>query len=268
MSIVTISRGSYSRGKEIAEKLAGILGYECISREIILEASEQFNIPEIKLVRAIHDAPSVLDRFSYGKERYIAFFRAAFLKRLQNDNLIYHGLAGHAFLQKIPHILKVRIIANLDDRVTEEVKRENISAEQARHMLVRDDAERRKWSMALYGLDTWDQRFYDVTLHLDTMRVADAVSTIIHVLQRPCFQTTPQSLEMLDDLSLIAQVEAALVRDFPKAKADAVKGVVYLSIRGSLVDEKRITAQVNRLVENVAGVKKVNVNIVPHLIED
>ena len=50
MSIVTISRGSYSRGKEVAEKLARALNYECISREIILEASEHFNIPELKLV--------------------------------------------------------------------------------------------------------------------------------------------------------------------------------------------------------------------------
>jgi cytidylate kinase len=268
MSIVTISRGSYSRGKEIAEKLADILGYKCLSREIILEASEQFNIPEIKLVRAIHDAPSVLERFTYGKERYIAFFRAAFLKHLQKDNLIYHGLAGHAFVQKIPHILKVRIIANLEDRVKEEVKREKISAEQARNMLVKDDAERRKWSLALYGLDTWDQRFYDMTLHLDIMNVDDAVSTILHILQRPCFQTTPKSQELYDDLLLNAQVEAALVREYPKVKADALKGIVYISIRGSLVDEKRIIVKVNRLVEKVEGIKKVIVNIVPHFIED
>ncbi len=268
MSIVTISRGSYSRGKEITEKLAGILGYEYASREVILEASEQFNIPEIKLVRAIHDAPSILDRFTYGKEKYIAFFRAAFLKRLQKDNLIYHGLAGHVFVQNIPHILKVRIIANLDDRVKEEMKREKISADQARHLLVKDDAERRKWSMALYGLDTWDQRFYDMTLHLDTMGVEDAVSTILNTLGLPCFQTTSNSLELLDNLSLSAQVEAALASEFPKATADVVKGNAYVSIRGSLVDEKRITAKVNRLVEKVEGIKKVNVNVVPHLIED
>ena len=157
MSIVTISRGSHSRGKEIAEKLAKTLGHECISRDILLETSDEFNIPEIKLVRAIHDAPSILERFTYGKERYIAFFRSTFLKRLQKDNLIYHGLAGHVFVQNIPHILKVRIIADIDARVKEEMKRENITAEQARYMLVKDDAERRKWSMALYGLDTWDQ---------------------------------------------------------------------------------------------------------------
>ncbi|MBA3027789.1 MAG: cytidylate kinase-like family protein [Desulfobacteraceae bacterium] len=268
MSIVTISRGSYSRGREVAEKLAALLNYECLSREIILEASEQFNIPEIKLVRAIHDAPSILDRFTYGKERYIAFFRAALLKRLQKDSLIYHGLAGHAFLQKIPHVLKVRIMANLEDRIKEEMKRERISADQARHILVKDDAERRKWSMTLYGLDTWDQRFYDMTLHLDTMDVDDAVSIILCSLNSPCFQTTPESTERLEDLCLSAQVEAALVRDFPKVTADARNGVVYVSVRGSLVDEKGISRKVKRMVEKVDEVKKVHVNIVAHSIQD
>ena len=52
MSIVTISRGSYSKGKDVAEKLAQKLQYDCVSREILLEASEEFNIPEISLVRA------------------------------------------------------------------------------------------------------------------------------------------------------------------------------------------------------------------------
>lgn len=267
MSIVTISRGSYSRGKEIAERVAADLGYECISREIILEASEQFNIPEIKLIRAIHDAPSILDRFTYGKERYIAFFRAAFLRHLQKDKLVYHGLAGHTFVQNMPHVLKIRIISNLEDRIREEMKRENISAEQARHILVKDDAERRKWSMALYGLDTWDQRLYDMTLHIETMGIDDAVSTIVHLIQRPCFQTTPQAEELINDLSLSAQVEAALVGEFPKVAVDSGKGIVYVNVRGSLVDEDRITEKVMLLSEAVAGVKKINVTIIPHVIE-
>ncbi len=267
MSIVTISRGSYSRGKEIAEKLAESMGYACISREIILEASEKFNIPEIKLTRAIHDAPSILDRFSYGRERYIAFFRAAFFKRLQKDNLVYHGLAGHVFVRNIPNVLKVRIIVNMEDRIKEEVRRENISEDQARDILVKDDAERRKWSMALYGLDTWDQRFYDISLHIETMGIDDAVSTILHLLKQPCFQTTPQVLEQIDDLSLSAQVEAALVSEFPKVTVDSRKGSVFISIRGSLVDEERITERAQVLAAEVERVKKVSVNIIPHSIE-
>ena len=210
MSIVTISRGSYSRGKEVAEKLAHALGYECISREIVLEAAEQFNIPEIRLIRAIHDAPSILDRFTSGKEKYIASFRAALLNHLRKDRVVFHGLAGHFFVQKIPHVLKLRIIADLEDRIKEEMQRENISYDEARHILVKDDAERRKWGLYLYGLDTWDPMLYDLVIHISNMNVDDAVSTIHQALQRPCFQTTQQSQRLLDDLTLSAKVEAAL----------------------------------------------------------
>ncbi|MBP9598542.1 MAG: cytidylate kinase family protein, partial [Desulfobacter sp.] len=73
MSVITISRGSYSRGKEVAEKVASELGYECISRDILLEASEEFNIPEIRLIRALHDAPSVLERYTHGRDRYVSY---------------------------------------------------------------------------------------------------------------------------------------------------------------------------------------------------
>jgi len=47
MGIITISRGSYSKGKDIAEKLSYKLNYECFSRDILLEASAHFNIPEV-----------------------------------------------------------------------------------------------------------------------------------------------------------------------------------------------------------------------------
>jgi cytidylate kinase len=268
MSIVTISRGSYSRGKEVAENLARALNYECISREIILEASEHFNIPELKLIRAIHDAPTILDRFTYGKERFIAFFRATLLTHLQRDNVVFHGLAGHFFLQRFSHVLKIRISANLEDRVREEMKRENISADEARMVLVNDDAERRKWGLQLYGQDTWNPLLYDLILHIGNIGVDEAVSIILHTLNQPCFKSTPESRRLLDDEALAAQVEASLVKDFPKVMTDAADGEVFVSVRGSLADEKNITAKVKRMAEKVDGVKAIQVNIVPFMVED
>ena len=39
MAIITISRGSYSKGREIAEKTAERLGYGCIGRDVIIDAT-------------------------------------------------------------------------------------------------------------------------------------------------------------------------------------------------------------------------------------
>ena len=211
MAIITISRGSYYRGKEVAEKLATTLGYECISREILLEASQEYNIPEIKLVRAIEDAPTLLERFIHDKEKYLAYIRAALLKHVQKDNVVYHGLFGNFFLQDIPHVLKVRIVGDLEARVADEVKREGISAERAREILLRDDEQRRKWAYHLYGADTWDATFYDLVIHLRSITVDDAVSLILHVLQFPAYQTTPESQEAIDNLVEATRLELAPV---------------------------------------------------------
>jgi len=267
MSIITISRGSYSRGKEVAEKLAKKLNYECISREIILDASESFNIPELKLVRAIHDAPTILDRFSSGKEKFIAFFRATLLKYLQRDNVVFHGLASHLFLQQFPNVLKVRISANLEDRVREEMIRENISAEEARMVLVNDDAERRKWSLQLFGQDPWNPQLYDMILHIGNMSVDHAVEIISHAVQQSCFASTAKSLRMLADEALAAQVEISLLRAFPDVMVEAGNGEVFVHIRGSQADEKNITEKVMRSAEKIDGVKTLHVYIVPFVVD-
>jgi len=211
MAIITISRGSYHRGREVAEKVAQKLGYECLSRDILLEASEEFNIPEIKLIRAIQDAPSILDRLTRQKEKYVAYIRAALLKHVQKDNVVYHGLFGHFFLQDIPHVLKVRIVADLEARVADEVKREGISECKAREVLMKDDEERRKWALQLYGADWWDATLYDLVIHLKTIKVDDAVDLLYHIVQLPGFQTTPESQDAINNLLRAALMEVAPV---------------------------------------------------------
>lgn len=255
MSIITISRGSYSRGKEVAEKVAAALGYECISRDLLLEASEQFNIPEIKLVRAIHDAPSILERFTYGKERYVAYLKAALMKHVQKDNVVYHGLAGHYFLQDVPHVLKVRIVADLEDRIVEEMKREKISAAEARHILKKDDDERRRWGLQIFGVDTWDPMLYDMVIHIKSITVDDAVDMIRCAVQLPHFRTTPPSQKILDDQSLAARIQAALVEEFPTAKVSSREGEIFVDIRGNITEEKEVIAKVRRIAGNVAGIE-------------
>ena len=239
MGVITISRGSYSKGKETAEKLAQRLGYECISRDILLETSAHFNINELKLIRAIHDAPSILDRFKHGKEKYIIFIREAFLEHIRKDNVIYHGLAGHFFCQGIPNILKVRIIANLEDRIKEEMRREHIPEKEARHILKKDDEERRKWGMYLYGIDTKDPALYDVVLHIDNLGVDDAVEILADMAKRPCFQPTAESQKMIDDYHLAAIAQEILFDRFPAAQVKCKNGVVFVTIETILISGAR-----------------------------
>lgn len=251
MSIITISRGSYSHGREVAEKLCARLGYECVSREVILKASEHFNIPELKLARAIHDAPSILDRFVHGKERYVAYFREALLHYLLKDNVVYHGLAGHFFVTGISHTLKVRIIADVEDRIRVEKSRlHTISDEEALKTLERDDEERRRWSRHLYGIDTADPSLYDLVIHIKRMNTDDAVEIIAQAAIQPCFQTTPESRKAMETLFLASQVEAALVETMPSAKVGVENGEIVVTTTGYLADGKQLIAKVEEVIDD------------------
>lgn len=251
MPIITISRGSYSHGKEVAEKLCARLGYECVSREVILKASEHFNIPELKLVRALYDAPSILDRFVHGKERYVAYFREALLHYLLKDNVVYHGLAGHFFVPGISHALKVRIIADVEERLrVEKDPLHALSDEEALRALERDDEERRGWSRRLYGIDTSDPALYDMVLHIKRMSTDDAVEIIAQTARQPRFQATPESTRAIKTLFLAAQVEASLIETIPAAKVSVENGEIVVSTMGYLADGKQLIAKVEEVIDD------------------
>ena len=138
-----------------------------------------------------------------------------FSKHIRNDNVVYHGLAGQFLCKGIPGILKARILANTSDRIKEEMARENITEKQARFILKKDDEERRKWGMYLYGIDTKDSSLYDLVLHIDNLKVDDAVDLLSDAAGRPCFQTTAETLSFINDFYIAAKTQELLFDKFP-----------------------------------------------------
>ena len=267
MSIITISRGSYSKGKEIAEKVAEQLGYECIARRILLEASDEFNVPEVKLRSAIHDAPSFFHNLSHKKEKYISFIQAEILEHFRKDNIVYHGLAGHFFIKGISHVLKVRIIADLEDRVRLEMDREGISREEALHVLQKDDEERVKWSKALYGIDTRKASLYDLIIHIHKLSVNDAVDLICNAVRLEQYQTTPKSQRAIDDLALAAQMKAALMGVRTGLQVSAEHGIVFVKAEAPIIHEPVLVKRIQEISKIIPGVKETRIDITPSALE-
>jgi cytidylate kinase len=265
LAIITISRGSYSRGKRIAEKVAAKLGYECIAREALLEASKEYDIPEAKLVGAMHDAPSRLDRFVGGKDKYIAYIQTALTDRVKKDNVVYHGLAGHFLLKGISHVLKVRIIAPMDYRVKVIMRRDEVSKEEALRILMKDDEERFKWSRKLYGIDQTDSSLYDLVLNVDKISVDGAVDIICGVAKMKPFKATPESRKAMADLALASAVKSHLIALKPDIQVQANDGVVTIRTGAYAIHKDAFAREIKSLAASVPGVKKVNVRISTHI---
>jgi cytidylate kinase len=264
MAVITISRDSYSRGAEVAEMVANSLGYECIGREMLFEASGQSGIPEIKLVQAMQDAPSLLDRATYvkhTKEKYVTNIQAALVRLVQKDNVVYYGLAGHFLLKGISHVLKVRLNADLEVRVKQKMLRENISYKKALRILRKDDEQRRKWSKYLYGMAARDPALYDLILPVGKISLDDAVNIICYTVSQKAFNTTPKSQKAMDDLVLACEVKALLIDLTSEIEVQSDGGNVYVKTVADMSMERKLTHDIKTIAEAVTGVNEVHVDV-------
>jgi len=219
MSIITISRCSYTHGRNIAEAVAETLGYGCISREELLGSSQEFNMPGIKLVREL---PIILEQSIFNKYRYISYIRSALLRHLTKDNVVYHGFCGHVFLKGIDHVLKVQITADLEDRVKLVMDRDGMSRNEALLFIKTMDDARKKWCQKLYKVDLTNISQYDVSMNISKFHPDDAVDIICKTALLERFKTTAISQKAMDELVIDSENGA---KTFTYFEADRISSV-------------------------------------------
>ncbi len=211
MAVVTISRGSFTGGKRLAECLAERLGYRCIDRDVIVERGAVYGASQEKLRNALEKPPSFWDRFRHSKYIYLTLIQAALTEEVRAGKAVYHGNAGHLLLRGVSHVLRARIIAPVDLRARAIQDTLKVSRSEAFAYIARVDQDRAKWSQYLYGVNWGDPTLYDVVLNLESMDIRDACETIVAMAGQTCFQETPQSMAAMEDLAVASKVRANLV---------------------------------------------------------
>jgi cytidylate kinase len=273
MAVITISRGCFSHGQEIAEKVAKKLGYECVSREILVEAAQLFNVAEKKLIRSLNDAPNILERIVHGKERYLEYIKAALLEYVRKGNVVYHGHAGHLLLTEIPQVLKIRIIADKEDRINLLQKRENETKEAAAEIIENEDKNRAFWTRYLYKMDINDPKLYDIVINIGNLTIQDACEIICVAARGNSFRITDESKQAVEDLAIASHLRAAL-QPVCDAEVSVKEGDVYVTVSAQKrkktgyaspalqqhigeAYQTDLTRQINEIALKIPGVKKV-----------
>jgi cytidylate kinase len=258
MPIITISRGSFSGGQSLAERVAERLGYRCLSREVLVEAAATYGVPESALTQFLDTNPGFWERLTQSRRLYLIFLQAVMCERARQSRLVYHGQAGYLLLPGISHVLKVRLIAPLAYRIQAVMAREGWGREAAHAYIQRVDEERRRRMQHLFQVDWRDPALYDVVLNLEHMSLETAADVVLYMAQHPEYQPTPASTKRLQDLTLSCRVQAAVAAHPTtrgvEVEAQADDGVVW--VRGN-VDEAELLAEILELVRTVPGVKEV-----------
>src|SRR4030065_2753982 len=150
MAVIVIFSGSYCRAEEVAKTVARRLGYRCIGEELLEETANLYNVPRERLKRAMHGPPSFYSKSTLEKVRNVAYIRAALARVVKENDIVYHGFAGHLLPRDIPHILRVCIVASQEYRAALAMRSKGISEKDAQRILRRDENESREGTKSLF----------------------------------------------------------------------------------------------------------------------
>jgi cytidylate kinase len=258
MSIIAISRGTFSGGEALAQRIAERLGYQCLSRETNLNAAAtRYGVPKEEFAAAMEKRPSFFDRVLGERATYLTFVRAALCEQAEGDELVYHGYLGHLLLPGISHVIAARVIADMEFRLQAASQERKLARKEALAYIERIDQERREWTRFLFGVDWENPHLYDLVLNLSRMSLETAYETVARLIEREEFKPTPASVEAMKNLTLQSRVSAVLAMDFRTRdavlKVTADNGTVTITgtTRWSEVEQS-----VSAVVRQVVGVKE------------
>ena len=232
MSIITITTDAYSNGRALAESVAQKMGYACIGDEMVSSASETYEVAESKLIQASRTSPSFIDRLFSRRHRCIAYLEAVLTEKMLSQDIVYHGLIGIPRIQQVSHAFKVRVVANLEDRIPVAIKKEKLSGKtEAGDRIFKEDEERKQWARGIYGMDISDSSLYDLVVnigHMGAEDAEDAVETIASTAKHKKFQPMTYSLNCMNNIALSCKIKAAFIDIDPKMEIKSEKGTVYV----------------------------------------
>jgi cytidylate kinase len=261
MPIITIYQGASGEGQELAETVAEALGYRCVGREVLVEASRRYRIPEAKLNDIVEKGQHWWERLLQDLRPYRIALQAALCELAKDRKLVYHGHLGHELLFGIGHVLKVLLTAPIEFRIEQVRARQSLTDVAARQYIEEVDKARSRRLMAMFGADWRDPNRYDLILNMGKIRREGAKRVIIEAAKLEEYQPTLESNQAFNDLSLGSRVHATLFAS-PDIRGSALEVRAtegHIHVGGRI--EQGLEEELVRIVKVIPGVADVTTDV-------
>jgi cytidylate kinase len=260
MPVIALTHEMGSLAKDVALQLAAELGLEVMRNEVAEHVAGRMHVPTSLVSRLREGRAGMIERLR-SDERSLAVYTAEEVFELADKgNVVLRGWGATRWLNKVPHVLCVRITRSLDRRVQWVMEHLQIDDEAfARAEVQRSDQAHSARMHQQFGVTWGDALLYDLILNTDRLSVDACVRTIAQLVQRPEFAETEASRALLHDMTVEARVRAAL-KSHPATHdiditLDAAAGA--LTLRGIVVsaDERTHAEVVAAAVPGVHAVR-------------
>ena len=204
--VITINRELGSGGRSIGEKLAKSLGVPFYDKALIQQLKEKYGLSTEEIERLKGQQHNWWADFkrslklmpSYAAPQYISgktampdflitddIFQAEteILKGIADDgSCVIAGRSGFHIFREHPNHLSILIQASMDYRVSRLMKKQSISAEEARKIIDEVDKGRENYVKKYTGSSRYDTRNYQLVINVDGHSEDEIVEMILMYL--------------------------------------------------------------------------------------
>jgi len=187
--VITVSRLAGSGGRSLAKELGERLGLKLHDRSLVERVMREENLPPALVAELDEQVASQSTLWIKG-----LFNRRIFLLKEYQHALTktINSLAeseGGVFLGRgANHVLgdradlRVRLVANFDDRLQRIQKRSDLSRAEARALLHETDQTRAEFVLKVFGAESGQARNFDLTVNTDRIAAKEVVELVLLAL--------------------------------------------------------------------------------------
>lgn len=256
MSVISIFSGIFCNEETVVRNIIESTGHQLITDDVIVAgASELSGIKKSKITQAFSSRTSVFNKFTYEKERSIAYLKLSMARLLNHENIIVTGYSGLLIPKTVSHVLRVCLIGKTNFRIKLAGTEQQLSKEEATQLIGLDDHDKSKWTDILFSInDPWDETLYDIVLPMGKTHPDKASALIEENLLKEAVKRTDDSNAAVDDFLLAAQTEVELVNAGHHTGVQAQNGKIVLTINKQVLMLKRLEDELKNIAEKIPGV--------------
>ncbi|MFQ6041499.1 MAG: AAA family ATPase [Candidatus Poribacteria bacterium] len=213
MSVITVSRQFGSEGDVVARKVAALLKYDYVDKELITEVArradvhpdevrkfdERLESPIMRFLRRliipagtypITEIPEWTVFYEEPIERmpiqdqkdYLKFIRTTIEQLWQRDNVVIVGRGGQVILRDKKDVFHVRIIAPLQHRLDVVMRQTGLNKPDAMKLIQKNDKRQANFIRYCYNVDWDDSTLYHLIVNTGEMNTNLAAKCITESL--------------------------------------------------------------------------------------
>jgi cytidylate kinase len=263
MAVITISREMGTGAYHIAEELARKLKFTLVDGERISACAPKYGLAPDMLQMVDEKPPSYITAEDRKRAAALNTVELILLDFARKGNVILYGRGGQDLMKGCGNVLRLRFIADFEERVERFAEREWIDPDLARSMIRRSDHQRGGF-IHFYFDRAWDDPLgYDLTFNTSRLSPEIIVESIVAASKAPGLKEAEKgAAEIIDNTILMKKIETALLNapglDYRPFNIVAEKGRVVLSGYIASEEEKKIAL---KIVESIKGVKSLDADI-------